>query len=132
MGRWRRRGGGGDGGREEDNDEEDVVVMLWLSVREMSKKSDSEVCTHFNTQLQKKGSSICPNRQCDCLTIFCNGNARSSIVRYMTWFARETQYEQNSIVLQWIRYLTLLSMEGQRMTNCFWLPYIDDGRRRHL
>ena len=67
------------------------------------------------------------NRQCNCLAIFRNRNARSSIVRYMTWFARQTQYEQNSIVLQWIRYLTLLRMEGQSRLNYFWLPYIDDG-----
>jgi hypothetical protein len=103
------------------------VVMLWLSVRAMSKMSDGELCTHFNTELQKKGSSICPNRQCNCLAIFRNGNARSSIVRYMTWFARQTQYEQNSIVLQWIRYSTLLRMEGQSRMNYFWLLYIDDG-----
>jgi hypothetical protein len=103
------------------------VVMLWLSAKAMSKMSDSELCTHFNTELQKKGSSICPNRQCNCLTIFCNRNARSSIVRYMTWFARQTQYEQNLIVLQWIRYSTLLRMEGQSRTNYFRLPYINDG-----
>ncbi len=74
-----------------------------------------------------KGSSICPNRQCNCLAILRNGNAHSSIVRYMTWFAQQTQYEQNSIVLQWIRYSTLFRMEGQGRQNYFWLPYIVDG-----
>jgi hypothetical protein len=42
----------------------------------MSKMSDGELCTHFSTELQKKGSSICLNRQCNCLAIFHNGNAR--------------------------------------------------------
>ena len=131
MGRWRRRGG------EEDNDEEDGVVM-WLSVKVMSKMSDGELCSHFNTNLQKKGSSIngelcshfntdlqkkgssiCRNRQCNCLAILRNGNAHSSTARYMTWFAWQTQYEQNSIFLQWIRFSTLLRMEGQRRTNYF-------------
>jgi hypothetical protein len=83
--------------------------------------------SHFNTELQKKGSSICLNRQCNSLAILRHGNACSSIARYMTWFARQTQYEQNSIVLQWIRYSTLLRMEGQRRTNYFRLPHIDDG-----
>jgi len=117
-------GGGADG--KEDNDEEDVVRM-WLSVRAMAKMSDGELCTHFKTQLQKKGRSICPNRQCDCLAILRNGNARASIARYMTWFARQSQYEQNSIVLQWIRYSTVFRMEGQRRTNYFLVPYVDDG-----
>ncbi len=116
---------GGGGGKEEDNDEEDVVVM-WLSVKVMSKISDGELCSHFNTDFQKMGSSICRNRQCNCLAILRNGNARSSIARYMTWFARQTPYEQNLIVLQWIRYSMLLRMEGQCRTNYFWLPYIDD------
>ena len=100
---------------------------MWLNVKVMSKMSDGELCSHFNTDLQKKGSSICQNRQCNCLAILHNGNARSSIARYMTWFARQTQYEQNSIVLQWIRYLTLLRMEGQSRMNYFRLPYINDG-----
>ena len=117
---------GGDGGREEDNEEEDVVVM-WLSVKVMSKMSDGELCTHFNTKLQKKGSSICQNRQCNCLAILHIGNARLSIARYMTWFARQTQYEQNSIVLQWIRYSTVFRMKRQCRTNYFLVPYIDDG-----
>ncbi len=110
----------GGGGEEEDK-------VIWLSMKSRSKMSDGELCTHFNTQLQKKGSSICPNRQCNCLALLHNGNARSSIVRYMTWFSRQTQYKQNSIVLQWIRYSTLLRTQGQSRTNYFWLPYIDDG-----
>jgi hypothetical protein len=62
---------GGGGGGEEDNDEEDVVVT-WLSMKGMSKMSDGELCSHFNTKLQKKESSICQNRQCDCLAILRN------------------------------------------------------------
>ena len=102
-------------------------MVMWLSVKVMSKMSDDELCTHFNTELQKNGSSICQNRQCNCLAILRNGNARSSIARYMTWFAWQTQYEQNSIVLKWIRYSALFRMEGQRRKNYFRLPYIDDG-----
>mgnify|MGYP006172925053 CR=1 FL=1 len=93
------------------------------------KMSDGELCSHFNTDLQKKGSSICRNRQCNCLAILRNGNAHSSIARYMTWFARQTQYEQNSIVLQWIRYSTLLRMERQHRMNYFRFPNIDDGTK---
>ncbi len=112
-------------GAEEDNNEEDAVVMF--SMRRKSKMSDGELCTHFNTHLQTKGSSICPNRQCNCFALLRNENARSSIARYMTWFSRQTQYKQSSIVLQWIRYLTLLRMQGQARMNYFWLPYINDG-----
>jgi hypothetical protein len=91
-GRMEEEGEGGGGGGEEDNDEE-VVVVMWLSVKVMSKMSDGEfLCTHFNTELQKNGSSICRNRQCNCLTILRNGNACLSIARFMTWFTRQTQY----------------------------------------
>jgi hypothetical protein len=111
-----------------DDDEEVEEKYVRLSVRSKSKISDTDLLIHFNTRFEKRASSICPNRQCDCLSILGNRNARSSIVRYFSWFKKKETYEQNSIVFEWYRYSSLFSTKGKdHRSNFFRLPYINDG-----
>lgn len=66
-----------------DKDNEEVEEeYARLSVKNKSKMSYTDVLIHFNTQFEKRASSICPNRQCDCLSILGNRNTCSSIARY--------------------------------------------------
>jgi hypothetical protein len=74
-------------GDEEDEEVEGIYVRL--SVKSKSKMSDEDLLIHFDNRFEKRASSICPNRQCDCLTILPNQNARSSVARYLAWFKRK-------------------------------------------
>jgi hypothetical protein len=99
-----------------------------LSAKNKSKMSISDLCVHHNHRLEKKRNTICPNRQCNCLQILENRDARAAVAKYIAWFAKKEPYPQGSIVFEWYRYLSLFKIQGQdHRVNWFWLPYIDDG-----
>ena len=111
----------------DEEDEEVEGIYVRLSVKTKSKMSDEDLLIHFDNRFEKRASSICPNRQCDCLAILRNRNARSSVARYLAWFKKKETYEQNSIVFEWYRYSSLLRLPGKASPILFRLPYIDDG-----
>jgi hypothetical protein len=89
--------------------------------------SDVEL-RNFNTELQKMGETTCFNPQCNCLAILREGNVRSSVARYLTWFSqREPKYDTDMIVFEWYRYSSYVKKRGQGRLNYYRLPYIDDG-----
>ncbi len=90
--------------------------------------SDVELRNHFNTELQKMGATTCSNPQCNCLAILHDGNARSSVMRYLTWFSqREPKHDRDLIIFEWYRYSSYVKKRGQGRLNYYRLPYIDDG-----
>ena len=57
--------------------------------------SDVELRNYFNTELEKIEATACSNPQCNCFAILCDGNARSSVARYLTWFSqREPKHDR--------------------------------------
>ncbi len=99
-----------------------------LSAKNKSKMSISDLCVHHNHRFEKKRNTICPNRQCNCLQILENRDARAAVAKYIAWFAKKEPYAQGSIVFEWYRYSSLFKIQGQdHRVNWFRLPYIDDG-----
>ena len=92
--------------------------------------SDADLRNHFNSKLQKKGASNCGNQDCDCLTILSNGQVRSAVARYLSWFWRQpSKYKRNMILFEWYKYSSFMKKVGQRNLRFhnYRLPYMDDG-----
>jgi hypothetical protein len=76
--------------------------------------SHADLCKYFNSELQKKGSSDCGNRDCDCLTILSNGQVRSAISRYLSWFWwQPSKYKLDMILFEWYKYSSFVKKSGQ-------------------
>ncbi len=84
---------------------------------------------YFNTRLEERAQ--CPNKWCTCLAILGDENARSSIVKYLTWFKQRNKYKQDLIVFEWFRYSSFLKPSTkQKITKnkmLFHLPCINNG-----
>ncbi len=87
---------------EENNEDDNGLTITRLDVKSKSKMSDADLCKYFNSELQKKGSSDCGNCDCDCLTILSDGQVRSAVSRYLSWFSwGPSKYERDMILFKW-------------------------------
>jgi hypothetical protein len=115
---------------EEDQGGEDPPGDIILNRKGRLALDDAELYTYFVNRLL---GMICPNKNCDCLAILQSGNVQSSVAMYLSWFERRSQYEQNSIVFEWWRYVLILrpskkQRKGKRNKTLFRLPYfVGDG-----
>ncbi len=127
---------------EENNEDNNELTITRLDVKSKSKMSDADLCKYFNSELHKKGSSDCGNRDCNCLKILSNGQVRSAVSRYLSWFwRRPSRYERDMILFEWYKYSSFVKKSGQgclRFHN-YCLPYMDNGTepvpetvRKHL
>ena len=90
-------------GDEEDEEVEGINVRL--SVKSKSKMSDEDLLIHFDNRFEKRASSICPNRQCDCLAILRNRKAG-------TWLGSKRKIPMNRTRL------FLSGTDTRRYTGC--------------
>jgi hypothetical protein len=71
---------------EPEKKDDDGLTITRLDVKSKSNMSDAELCQYFNSELQKTEASNCGNCNCDCLAILTNGQVRSPVSRYLSWF----------------------------------------------
>ena len=114
---------------EEEQGGGDVLGTVVLSRKCKLALKDTDLCTFFFNQLERMS---CPSRSCGCLAIVHDLNARSAIVKYLTWFERRHKHEQDSIVFEWVRYVLILKAsyeqrKGMKNGKVFCLPFVDDG-----
>ena len=98
-----------EGGAMEEEAMEEEVEEGWSRVSKKSKSdmNDVELFAHFDKHLQRKRT--CGNKACSCLRIlFGENNACEFVAKYLVWFDRQTKYMQDSIVLGWTRYASML------------------------
>ncbi len=115
---------------EPEEKDDDGLMITRLDIKSKSNMSDAELCQYFNSELQKMEASNCGNCNCDCLTILTNGQVRSAISRYLSWFWwRPSKYDRDMIVFEWYKYSPFLksSRQGRTRLNMYQLPYIDNG-----
>ncbi len=99
---------------EENNEDDNELTITRLDVKSKSKMSDADLCKYFNSELQKKGSSDCGNCDCDCLTILSDGQVRSAVSRYLSWFSRRpSKYKCDMILFKWYKYSSFVKKSGQ-------------------
>jgi len=124
-----------DGEEQKVDDEEeeqgggDLLGTVVLSRKSKLALKDTDLCTYIFNRLERMS---CPNRSCSCLAIVHDSNARSAIVKYLTWFERRHKHEQDSIVFEWVRYILILKAsneqrKGMKNGKVFRLPFVDDG-----
>ena len=90
---------------EPEEKDDDRLTITRLDVKSKSNMSDAELCQFFNSELQKTEASNCGNRNCDCLAILTNGQVRSAVSRYLSWFwRRPSKYDRDMIVFEWYKY----------------------------
>ncbi len=108
---------------------EEAECVTFLSRKSKLDMDKIALIEYFNTRLEERAQ--CPNKQCTCLAILGDESARSSVMKYLTWFEQRNKYEQDSIVFEWFRYSSFLkpSTKQKRTKNkvLFCLPYIDNG-----
>ena len=90
----------------------DNAYTAWGLLKRKSKLelSDDDLFIYFFNRLA--GETECKNRNCSCLLILVDEFARKAVARYLVMFKCKTKYEQDSIVLEWFRYLTLAERGG--------------------
>ena len=92
--------------------------------------SDADLCKYFSSELQKKGASDCENRKCFCLDILSDGQVRSAVARYLSWFwRRPSKYKRDMIIFEWYKYSSFVKKDrqGRLSYHNYRLPYMDDG-----
>jgi len=118
--------GGNDRDEEGEQQVEEEMGEAWERVtkKRKSQMSNDELRTYFDSHL--RGVGECPNPSCNCIAIIADSrDVRDSVVRYLCWFNAKTKYEQDSIVVEWLKYSSYLK-KGSKYT-LFRLPFIDDS-----
>ena len=62
--------------------------------------TDGDLSAHFSDKL--KAIACCPRKDCSCLSMLRDPDMCSALVSYLVLFERKSNYEQDSIILQWV------------------------------
>ncbi len=104
-----------DGANDDDDytsaDREEATIKFsfpdWKSVE---KTSDEELLVTISEVITYL--PLCRRTSCDCLGILSDVNVRECVAQYLLQFVKKSKYDQDSIILEWDKYVIASMIRG--------------------